>query len=260
MSEAFISYSRADSAFADRLMRDLEARGIPVWIDRQDIDGGAAWRASISQAIRSCRAFILILSPRSTQSGQVSKELSVAETHGRLIIPVVQEACDIPPGMELQLAELQWINFAEHPYDVALERLTRVMAQASPGSSQAATLDAQGGSARTGAAIPMGRSEPASSPEKLAAAPPAGSRKWLFTAGAVVAVALAAFAVIQFSQGPAATPSVGVLGNSRTLLYHFPGCPGYPKIRSDLRVEFASAQEALRAGYKLSDNCVAPSR
>src|SRR5687767_7287152 len=124
MSEAFISYSRADSAFADKLLQDLEKRGIDVWIDRDNIEGGAAWRAAISAAIRSCRAFILILSPRSTQSGQVSKELSVAEAHSRLIIPVVLESCDIPPGMELQLSELQWISFAEQPYDAALERLT----------------------------------------------------------------------------------------------------------------------------------------
>ena len=45
MSEAFISYSRADSAFADKLGEDLEKRGIAVWIDRESIEGGAAWRA-----------------------------------------------------------------------------------------------------------------------------------------------------------------------------------------------------------------------
>src|SRR3954469_21446436 len=111
MSEAFISYSRGDTAFVDKLRRDLEKRGIPVWIDRESIEGGAAWRASITQAIRSCCAFILVLSPRSTQSGQVSKELSVPQAPRRAINPLVLEPSDIPPGMELQLAELQWISF-----------------------------------------------------------------------------------------------------------------------------------------------------
>jgi hypothetical protein len=81
MSEAFISYSRADSAFADKLTDDLEERGIPVWIDRESIEGGAAWRASISKAIRSCCAFILTLSPRWPPRGSRHRE----QPHARLL-------------------------------------------------------------------------------------------------------------------------------------------------------------------------------
>jgi hypothetical protein len=201
MSDAFISYSRADTAFADKLTRDLEQRGIPVWIDRENIEGGAAWRASISQAIRTCCAFILILSPRSTQSNQVSKELSVAESHNRLIIPVVLEACDIPPGMELQLAELQWISFAEHPYDAALERLTRVISEArgriAGASTSAAPDTAQPVSPVSGrAATPQVATSQKASPP----ANPGMSRKWLLAGTAAVAVVGASIAAFQLSQ------------------------------------------------------------
>jgi TIR domain len=75
----FISYSRHESEFVDRLIRELEKSGFDAWFDREDIRGGAAWGASISQAIRQCQAVIVVLSSRSTASDNVAKELSLAD-------------------------------------------------------------------------------------------------------------------------------------------------------------------------------------
>lgn len=136
MDEIFISYSRADSQFVDKLGRDLEQKGVRVWVDREDIEGGTAWRAAISEAIRQCRAFLIVLSPHSTQSRNVSRELALAESHDRMIIPVIYQDCKIPPGMEYQLAELQWINLNNLSYEAALERLVRALAAQSGGGSE----------------------------------------------------------------------------------------------------------------------------
>ena len=67
MDEIFISYSRTDSQFVDALIGEFDRRGLKVWIDRESIEGGAAWRAAISEAIRECRAFLLVLSPQLRQ-------------------------------------------------------------------------------------------------------------------------------------------------------------------------------------------------
>ncbi len=127
MSEVFISYSRKDNEFVDKLIMDLERNGVHVWIDRHDIEGGTAWRAAIAEAVRQCSAFVIVLSPNSTSSRNVSRELSVAESHDRLIVPVIYRACDIPPGMEYQLAELQWINLTAMTYEEGLRRLVKVL-------------------------------------------------------------------------------------------------------------------------------------
>jgi hypothetical protein len=40
-----LSYAREDSDFAvDRLREDLSNRGLQVWVDVEDILGGANWR------------------------------------------------------------------------------------------------------------------------------------------------------------------------------------------------------------------------
>src|SRR5262245_25023526 len=107
----FISYSRHDSEFVDRLIHELEKSGFDAWVDREAIRGGAAWGASISQAIRRSQAVIVVLSPRSAASDNVAKELSLADHHKRPIIPVRYKPGAIPDALEFQLAGLQIIEF-----------------------------------------------------------------------------------------------------------------------------------------------------
>ena len=129
MAEIFVSYSRSDSEFVDKLIGELDSKGMKVWIDRDDIEGGERWRAAIVQAISQCRAFLLILSPNSANSRNVSTELTLAENKQRRIIPIIYQTCDIPDGMEYQLAELQRIDFTQS-YEEALKRLIRVLTRA----------------------------------------------------------------------------------------------------------------------------------
>lgn len=123
MSHVFISYSRADSQFVDGLIGDLQQAGFPVWLDREAISGGAAWRGAISQAIRDCEAFLVVLSPQAVSSRNVTKELALADEHHRAIIPVRYQDCDVPPDVEYQLAGLQWVDYRGRPPMEALEDL-----------------------------------------------------------------------------------------------------------------------------------------
>ena len=119
----FMSYSRKNADFVDRLILRLEGLGFDCWVDRQDLEAGATWREEISDSIRGCQAFVLVVSPDSTNSPIVSQELSLAEFHGRPIIPLIYEVCDLPPGMDLQIQHLHWVNFAVEHFDDAIVQL-----------------------------------------------------------------------------------------------------------------------------------------
>ena len=123
----FISYSRRDSEFVDRLIPELEERGFDVWIDRQDIRGGSAWRASISQAMRQCRAVVFVLSPRSAASDNVAKELSLADDHRRPIVPISLEPCPIPAALDFQLAGLQIVDFTQAGFSDSVSQLVQAL-------------------------------------------------------------------------------------------------------------------------------------
>jgi hypothetical protein len=128
----FISYSRVDKDFVDRLARDIEAvEPLDVWKDRDDIGGGVDWYEAISRAIRECSAFVLVLSPNSTDSRKVAQELSIADKHDRQIVPLTCESCEVPAGMELPLARQQTIDFTGD-YDAALARLLAALGSPRP--------------------------------------------------------------------------------------------------------------------------------
>jgi hypothetical protein len=135
VGEVFLSYSRLDHDFADRVTDCLKHQGVEVWVDTQEIQGGDAWRAAIVRAITDCEAFLVILSPQCVASKNVVKELSLASEKNRHIIPIIGEPCDIPDGMQYQLAELQRIDFCDLGFDAALQRLVNTLRRGASASA-----------------------------------------------------------------------------------------------------------------------------
>lgn len=129
MGQIFISYSRADKDFVDRLARDVERDDeLDVWTDREDISGGEDWYSAIGRAIRECAAFVLVLTPSSASSEKVAQELSLADKHHKRIIPLVCKRCEVPDELDLMLARRQWIDFTPD-YDDGLRRLIGTLKQ-----------------------------------------------------------------------------------------------------------------------------------
>ena len=63
----FISYASEDRSAALRLAEDLQAQGLPVWLDRQQLDWGSDYTARIQRAIGQCALFVPVLSRHAEQ-------------------------------------------------------------------------------------------------------------------------------------------------------------------------------------------------
>jgi hypothetical protein len=122
MAQIFISYSIKDAEVADRIHQKLVKEGLDVWVDREDLQGGDLWRRQIVEAIASCSAFVIILSPDSVRSNNTRKELDIAEGKNRRIIPVMISKINIPSEMEYQLAGVQVIDLSSN-LEAGLDRL-----------------------------------------------------------------------------------------------------------------------------------------
>jgi hypothetical protein len=72
----FISYSRKDASFVNRLTDDLKRAKISVWLDVLEIEPGDRIIGSIETALESSEFFLLILSPASIESPWVRYEWS----------------------------------------------------------------------------------------------------------------------------------------------------------------------------------------
>ena len=58
----FISYSRKDNAFVDKLSKDLNENGIATWIDVQQISPGSMWQDELKAGIQKSSIVIIVLS------------------------------------------------------------------------------------------------------------------------------------------------------------------------------------------------------
>lgn len=57
LKDVFISYGREPEVvlFVKQLKKDLETNGLSVWVDTDDIQLGADWRAEITSGIDNCK-------------------------------------------------------------------------------------------------------------------------------------------------------------------------------------------------------------
>ena len=123
MAQIFTSYSRRDTQPVDTIVEKMSQAGISVWIDREAIKAGNTWRVQIVQAIDTCHAFVLMLSPNSAASDNVRKEIDLSQDSGRTIFAVMLEPTKIPAEIRYQLAGLQFIDVQMLGFDNAVEQL-----------------------------------------------------------------------------------------------------------------------------------------
>ncbi len=113
----FVSYARADEAFALRLAGDLRAHKVAVWVDQVNIRPSEPWDRAIERTIRACRCMVAIISPRAIASENVADEISLALDSGKTVVPLLIEQCDLP----LRLTRTHLID-ATSGYDRAFKQ------------------------------------------------------------------------------------------------------------------------------------------
>ena len=108
MPAVFISYSRRDKAFVQRLHDALRAHQYDVWVDWEDIPPSAEWFEEIEAGVRGADGFIYVISPDSVASAVCTKELDNAIGQNKRIVPVVYRQPDTAAVPE-QAAALNWV-------------------------------------------------------------------------------------------------------------------------------------------------------
>ena len=121
--DIFVSYSQPDRDSAFALVRNLEARGLSVWIAPRDVSPSADWAAEIIDAISSSQLMLLVFSGNSNDSDQVRREVERA-VHKRLrILPFRIE--DVLPSKSLEyfLSAQHWMDAFPPPLQPHIDRL-----------------------------------------------------------------------------------------------------------------------------------------
>ncbi len=94
MSHIFISYSRKDIDFAQKIVGALAANNLDTWIDWKSIPKGEDWEQEIYRGIETADAFLFLISPDSVVSEMCNKEVVRAIHNRKRILPIFVASVD----------------------------------------------------------------------------------------------------------------------------------------------------------------------
>lgn len=123
MTRIFLSHSSADKEPVRRLADDLDAAGIIVWLDEQQIGVGDPISKRIQEGIATADYVAVWLTQRAVSSEWVQREWGarlnkeIAEFNVQ-ILPLLAESCDVP----ILLTDKKYADFRES-YDDGLHEL-----------------------------------------------------------------------------------------------------------------------------------------
>ncbi|MEM7637539.1 MAG: TIR domain-containing protein [Pseudomonadota bacterium] len=111
--DAFVSYSHANAETVLPIVQSIEADGITVWIDRDEMRAGQNWAGQIVRAIKSADRFCLMCSAQAFESDHVRREVYLADKYGKKMVPIRLDATEMPEDIEYFLIGRQWIDLFE---------------------------------------------------------------------------------------------------------------------------------------------------
>lgn len=148
MDQVFTSYKRDDSQIVNSIVEKLSQAGLRVWIDRSGIKVGTEWPEEIVEAIETCPAFVLMLSPLSAQSVYVQQEIFLSFQSQKQMFIVELQKTELPKKIKLHLAGKQIISVEKSGLEKVtqelVEELKKYVAQFEPPENRQAEVVIQG--------------------------------------------------------------------------------------------------------------------
>ncbi|MCR5708865.1 MAG: toll/interleukin-1 receptor domain-containing protein [Bacteroidales bacterium] len=120
--DVFISYSRKDSEWAEKICEALAGAGLSFFIDKQEIKGGSEFTDDIARAIDGSTVFVLVASKSAYASKFVNAEFLYAFNHKRsgTIIPYLVDSAPMPQNLELLMGPMNQLNSRDHSLEPVL--------------------------------------------------------------------------------------------------------------------------------------------
>jgi hypothetical protein len=122
-SDVFVSYCSSDKPVADAVCAALEQQGIRCWMAPRDVLPGAVWSEAIVLALEDARLLVVVFSAGANASAQVVREVQLAVSLGRPVLPLRIEPVDLAPSFQYFLGVPHWLDAMTPPLEQHLGRL-----------------------------------------------------------------------------------------------------------------------------------------
>jgi WD40 repeat protein len=127
MAQIFISYSRKDELFAQRLAEALAEQKRECWLDRKDIEFTADWKQRVLRGIEDASAFVCVVSPDYAASAVCREETEHAVAQNKRLIPLLRRPVDFN-ALHPAIAAINALPFGENEdFDTGLTKLVEAL-------------------------------------------------------------------------------------------------------------------------------------
>lgn len=89
MPDIFLCHSESDTDIVTEIARGLEDAGFKTWYYERDTVPGPSYTSQVVDSIDACKVVLVVISPDSLDSRQVSHELIRGQEGGKVFIPVL---------------------------------------------------------------------------------------------------------------------------------------------------------------------------
>lgn len=125
----FLSHHSSKSELVTHLSRYLERNGLNTWYAPRNIHSGEVWDEAILNAIKKCKAVILLFCAQADSSRQVKRELALADKYKKSVFWLRVEKVE-PNNLSYFLTSTQWLDWLDERDDT-LDQLVRDISQLS---------------------------------------------------------------------------------------------------------------------------------
>ncbi len=120
-AQIFLSYHSSTVELAAHLAKYLGRRGLTSWYARDSIHTGVQWDEAICEAIKNCKAVVLLFCAQADASIHVKRELALADKYKKPVFWLRVERVE-PNNLSYYLTSTQWLDWLD-TRDATLEKL-----------------------------------------------------------------------------------------------------------------------------------------
>lgn len=122
----FISYSRQDREFVEKLTDALSAAGVETWTDVSNIAPGQNWQTEIERGLLGAEVLLYVSSRNTSASQWMEQELHAFTKGAGRVIPLIVDAAG-EHSLPTALREFQWADF-RGDFNIAIQSLVKGLA------------------------------------------------------------------------------------------------------------------------------------
>ncbi|HEX3531710.1 MAG TPA: toll/interleukin-1 receptor domain-containing protein [Thermoanaerobaculia bacterium] len=139
--DVFLSHNSRDNPQVEEIGNRLRARGLRVWLDKEELQPGFPWQEGLEKAIQASRAVAVFVGAEGLgawQEPEMRAFIAKSRREKVPVIPVLLPGCPDSPQLNLFLEAYTWVDLREGLTEEALARLAWGITGTKPAGTPAA--------------------------------------------------------------------------------------------------------------------------